>query len=248
MNFWTKAARAFLLGLALFATAAVANEKTGTKPGFQLKPGTARIVLMRPTISVGEQSTGGMFEPNADWTNEARAHIEKALADSQAALGNRVIKYEEGLSGDGPVVSQYESLFSALASSVVEYQFFRGNRLPTKVRKDAGFDWSIGPGLAKLQSLGEADYALFVNTQDAYGSTGRKILQIAAALGGVAVSSGVHVGYAGLIDLKTGELVWLNADQQMGGDVRTPEGAEKRVRQLLEGFPGRPASTSATER
>ena len=52
--------------------------------------------------------------------------------------------------------------------------------------------------------------------------------------------AGVHTGYAGLVDLRTGELVWLNADRQMGGDVRDAEGADKRVRQLLEGFPGRP--------
>jgi hypothetical protein len=56
-------------------------------------------------------------------------------------------------------------------------------------------------------------------------------------MAGVSVKSGLHIGYAGLIDLKTGELVWLNADQQMGGDVRDAEGATKRVRQLLEGIP-----------
>jgi len=88
----------------------------------------------------------------------------------------------------------------------------------------------------------------FINTDDHYGSGGRKALQIFAALGGVSVTSGVHKGHAGLIDLKTGELVWLNADLQMGGDVRTLEGAQKRVRQLLEGFPGRPVqAATATE-
>ena len=100
------------------------------------------------------------------------------------------------------------------------------------------------PTLQSLQSLQGADYALFINTHDAYGSTGRKVLQVVALLGGVAVTSGEHLGYAGLVNLKTGELVWLNADRQMGGDVRTPEGAAKRVRQLLEGFPGRPASVA----
>jgi hypothetical protein len=158
-------------------------------------------------------------------------------------MGNQVISYDEGESGEGPAASQYAHLFGALADSVIEYQFFRGNRLPTKVRKGE-FNWDIGPGLSNLKSLSGADYALFINTYDAYGSTGRKVLQVFAAMGGVAVTSGIHWGHAGLIDLKTGELVWLNADRQMGGDVRTPEGAQKRVRQLLEGFPGRPAQSS----
>jgi hypothetical protein len=49
-----------------------------------------------------------------------------------------------------------------------------------------------------------------------------------------------------LIDLKTGELVWLNADREMGGDLRTEDGAVKRVHELLKGFPGRPPEAEAT--
>lgn len=229
------------LAVAIFILSAVpaaAQEKTGNKAGFILKPGTAKIVLMRPSIRVGSQSTGGMFEPNADWTAQARDNLAQALKSIQANLGNEMITYDEGITGEGALASQYGNLFGAVSDSVIEYQFFVGNRLETKKRKNS-FEWSVGPGLANLKSLHGADYALFINTNDAYGSTGRKVLQVFAALGGVAVTSGVHVGHAGLIDLKTGELVWLNADRQMGGDVRTAEGAVKRVNQLLEGFPGR---------
>lgn len=234
------AAGAFLL----CAAPAIAQEKTGNKPGFKLLPGSARIVLMRPAIRVGAQSTGGMFEPNADWTGQARDNIGQALRNCQAKLGNEVVVHDEGSSGEGAITSQYANLFGAVADSVIEYQFFKGNRLPTKVRRDA-FEWSMGPGLAKLQTLQGANYALFINTYDAYGSTGRKVLQIFAAMGGMSVKSGEHIGYAGLVDLRTGELVWLNADRAMGGDVRTGEGASKRVSQLLEGFPGRPAGVPA---
>jgi hypothetical protein len=216
-----------------------AQEKTGIKSGFTLKPGTARIILMRPQIRVGAQSTGGMNEPNADWTQQARDNIALALRNAQTNVGNVVINYDEGASGEGPLSTDYSRLFGTVAGSVIEYQFFVGNRLETKKRKDS-FEWSIGTDLGKLRSLEGADYALFINTNDQYGSTGRKVLQVLAAMGGVAVTSGLHAGYAGLVDLRTGELVWLNADRQMGGDVRTSEGASKRVRQLLEGFPGKP--------
>ena len=63
--------------------------------------------------------------------------------------------------------------------------------------------------------------------------------EVVALLGpGIGVKSGEHAGYAGLVDLKNGDLVWLNADGAMGGDVRNDEGASKRVRELLEDFPG----------
>ena len=169
---------------------------------------------------------------------QARENIGQALRGCQAKLGNEIVMYDEKFErGDGPLAAQYAILFGAIAHSVIEYQFFKGNRLPTKVRRNA-FEWGMGPGLAAMPSLKGADYGLFINTNDAYGSTGRKVLQVVAMFGGIAVTSGEHIGYAGLVDLKTGDLVWLNADRQMGGDVRSPEGAAKRVRQLLEGFPG----------
>jgi len=235
-----------LLALAILVAPAPAQERTGNKQGFTLAPDTVRIVLMRPTIKVGEQSTGGAFEPNADWTDQARQNLGKAIADAQSGLGNVVVPYIEPEGEAGSAAMEYRALFQAVVSSVVEYQFFSGNRLPTKKRKDS-FEWTLGPEIARLPGLTGADYALFIETEDQYGSTGRKVAQVVGALiPGISMPSGVHKGSAGLVDLKTGDLVWLNADLEMGGDVRTEEGASKRVSQLFEGFPGRTAAVVPT--
>lgn len=218
---------------------ATAQEKTGVKQGFELKPGAARILLIEPSVRVGAQSTGGMFEPNADWTLQAKQNIERELAAIQGRLGNVVNRLELDATDQSADLRRYHALFGAVADSVIEYQFFPGNRLPTKKKDKHVFEWSVGPGLGALRALAGYDYVLMIRTKDAFGSTGRKLLQFAAAFGGIGVKSGEHVGMAGLIDVRTGDLVWLNADLQMGGDVRTEEGANKRVKQLLEGFPGR---------
>ncbi|KQS01596.1 hypothetical protein ASG11_17575 [Sphingomonas sp. Leaf357] len=214
-----------------------AQEKSGIKEGFVLKEQSAKILLIRPTIKVGAQSTGRMFEPNADWTAQAKENLGAALAVAQGRLGNEVIVAEEPIGAAAEKMADYRALFSVLADSVIRYQFFPGNRLPTKKRKGV-FDWTMGPGVAEIGKGTGADYALFIHNEDQYGSTGRKILQIVAAMAYVSVKSGEHAGYAGLVDLRTGDLVWLNADRAMGGDVRTPEGAQKRIAQLLEDFPG----------
>lgn len=227
-----------LLVVLLSPVATYAQEKTGVRDGFELQAGTARILLLEPSVRVGEQSTGGMFEPNADWTEQSRLNIERELARVQDDLGNEVVRLELDGSPQTIPLQKYHALFGAVAGSVIEYQFFKGNRLPTKKKTEA-FDWTVGPEIKDLAALQGFDYVLLIRTKDAYGSTGRKLLQVAAMLGGIGVTSGEHIGYAGLIDVRTGNLVWLNADLQMGGDVRDPEGAEKRVRQLLEGFPGR---------
>ncbi len=229
-------------------TGAAAQERTAVKEGFELPANSGKkILLFRPAVSVGAQSTGGMFEPNADWTDKARANIGDALAKRQAKLGNVVVSPPEAFGQDAQLVAEYTNLFGAVAEAVVSYQFFVGNRLPTKKRdnKAGVFNWSLGEGVRDLPGAKDADYALFIYNKDAYGSTGRKLLQIAAALGpGIAVKSGEHIGYAGLVDLKTGNVLWLNADAAMGGDVRELDGAEKRVGQLLEEFPGSVAPES----
>ncbi len=231
-----------LSAFAVSATPAGAQERTAVKQGFELPPKSGKTILVfRPAVSVGAQSTGGMFEPNADWTDTARANIEAALTARQATLGNRVVAAPVAYGEQAQLVEEYANLFGAVARAVVSYQFFVGNRLPTKKRdnKAGVFDWSLGEGVRDLPGAKDADYALFIYNKDAYGSTGRKLLQIVAAFGpGLAVKSGEHLGYAGLVDLKTGDVLWLNADGSMGGDVRDVEGAEKRVGQLLEEFPG----------
>lgn len=228
------------------ASPASAQEKTGVRPGFALAPGAAKILVFRPRIRVGAQSTAGMFEPNADWTAQARDNLTAALNTAQTQLGNAVVPAAEPVGPAAERLASYQSLFSVMAQSVIEYQFFKGNRLPTKKRKGE-FDWTMGPGVAELAQGTGADYALFLWTDDQYGSTGRKVLQVFAAMARVGITSGSHKGYAGLVDLKTGDLVWLNADLQMGGDVRQSDGATKRMGQLLEGFPGRPVLPAAAK-
>lgn len=218
-----------------------AQERSAVRQGFALPPQSGKtILLLRPSIRVGEQSTGGLPEPRAEWTDQARAHIEAALSEIQQQLGNVVIPAPDPYGEDARNVAEHMALFAAVSKAVIQYQFFVGNRLPTKKRdnKAGQFDWSLGPTVASLPGADTADYALFIYNDDQYGSTGRKMLQIVGLVAGVGVTSGQHIGFAGLVDLKTGDLLWLNADFQMGGDVREREGAQKRVRQLLEDFPG----------
>lgn len=236
---WIAVAVAFCV---IGTSPALAQERSAVKQGFELAPDSGkRILVFRPSVRVGSQSTGGMFEPNAEWTEQAKANIQVALEDLQARLGNQIVVAPEAYGDEAQAVEEHMALFAAVSQAVIEYQFFVGNRLPTKKRDNKAdiFDWSLGDGVSKLPGADQADYGLFIYNKDAYGSTGRKILQVVALLGpGIAVKSGEHVGYAGLVDLRTGDLLWLNADGAMGGDVREVDGSQKRVRQLLEEFPG----------
>jgi hypothetical protein len=241
---WVVAA-ALAAALTVTVPMASAQEKSAVREGFSAESLKGqKILLFRPSVWVGEQSTGGMPEPNADWTAQARELLGKELARRQGEFDNELIVEPDLVGDEARLFSEHRALFSSVANSVVTYQFFPGNRLPT--RKNKSFDWTLGEGTRAIAEKTGARYGLFVTTEDQYGSLGRKMFQIfAAGLVGVGVKSGEHIGYAGLVDLETGELVWLNADGQMGGDVRTEDGMAKRVGQLLKDFPGLKSAVAA---
>jgi len=236
---------ALVASLCLVPAAASAQERFAIKPGFAYPTDhPATVAVFRPDVQVGTLTTGGVDEANADWTANARQLIEQSLRHNNSVAGAKIVFPAEPEGDDGAYLAEYRSLFTAVASAIQQYKLFPGNRLPTK--KGVVFDYTLGEGTSRIAQMTGADYALFVFTHDAYGSSGRKTAQIFGAMLGIAIVPGVHIGYAGLVDLKTGDVIWLNADPQMGGDVRTAEGADKRVRQLLNGFPGMVAAPAPT--
>lgn len=239
-----------LYALIALASPALAQERSAVKQGFALPANSHKTILVfRPSVSVGAQSTGGLYEPNAEWTERSRANLQAALIKLQGDLGNRLVFAPDAVGDDARSLQEHMALFAAVSEAVIRYQFFVGNRLPTKKRDNASstFDWSLGTGVASLPGARDADYALFLYNKDEFGSTGRKLLQVAGMLGGIAIRSGRHIGYAGLVDLRTGDLLWLNADAEMGGDVRDGAGADKRIGELLKGFPGREAAKAPSQ-
>lgn len=229
------------------AAAQIGGESSASKAGFAFPAqGPVKILVFRPDVQVGEQSTGGMNQPNADWTAQARNELGKALEAAQKQRSNELVIMPELEGEQAALLADYRALFRAVTAAVVTHKLFPGNRLPTK---KTTFNWTLGPGASRLADIGGGDYGLFVFTFDSYGSAGRKVAQVVGLLMGAYIPSGVHIGYAGLVDLRTGELVWINADTAMGGDVRNAEGAQKRIAQLLEDFPSRagPAAVVAAK-
>ena len=197
----------------------------------------AKIIVFRPDVEVGTMGVGGVQEPNAEWTATARTKLSQTLTTHQQASGNEVVFLPDELGDKAQLVADYQSLFRAVASAVVDHKMNPLAKLPTK--KDR-FDWTLGPGATQLRTVAGGDYALFLWTKDAYGTTGRKVMQfMMAGLFGAAMPAGIHASYAALVDLKSGNLVWFNVDPGSGGDPRTDEGATKRIGQLLKTFPAK---------
>ncbi len=195
------------------------------------------VVLIDPDIELSQVSAGGVPQPRADWTERARTELPAALERELAGRGALAFASFE-VPDDLPAAArmrQLVHLHRAVGGSIVVHGSGNGSgRLPSKGRT---FDWTLGRGVSVLREATRADYALFVTIRDSYTSSGRAALMVVGALVGVGMSGGVQTGFASLVDLRDGRVVWFNTLVDPGGDLRDAPGADRTARRLLEGMP-----------
>lgn len=197
----------------------------------------AKILLMTPDIELYEISAGGMPVPKADWTAEAQRHVASALRQEFSDAGIGLVAYGSRASegADEERHQQIVKLHRAVGQAILVHKYSQKMSLPTKQDK---FDWTLGAGAAVLRRAYGADYGLFVYLRDSYATAGRTALIIAAAiLFGVSVEGGTQLGFASLVDLRTGDIVWFNRLVSKYGDLRSPERARAAVQNLLADMP-----------
>lgn len=196
-----------------------------------------RILLMPSDVELSEMTAGGLTEPNAEWTATAEKLITAILHDKMSERGAAFSVYKLE-SKDFDIESdlvQLKKLHGAVGNAIMVHKYFPVFELPHKKQQ---FDWTLGPKVRVFRQKYDADYALFIYLRDSYTSGGRAIaIFLAAALFGVALQGGTQVGFASLVDLDSGEIVWFNRLFRGTGDLRQRTPAEETVSVLLKDFP-----------
>jgi hypothetical protein len=197
----------------------------------------ARILLMTPDIKLYTLTAGGVTEFDPDATELARANFVEAARRHASERGSRLVMLDSAAAAQDGELDRYGRLHGAVALAVKQHHYNADWKLPSK---HGVFDWSLGPGVSALGERYSADYGLFVSYLDISGSGGRWTLTIFAAALGVAMPTGGQFGFASLVDLHTGRIVWVNqslAADVGGGDLKSASGADKVVKNLLSAMP-----------
>jgi hypothetical protein len=196
----------------------------------------ARILLMPLNVQLSEVTAGGLLEPKADWTTAANEHIVTALRAEKSARNIQMAEFDEAKApaDKRDDLLQLVKLHGAVGQSIMIHQYIEQLALPTK---KGTFDWSLGPNTRALKETYSADYALFVFVRDSYASAGRAAMIFVGAVLGIAVPGGAQVGFASLVDLETGNVVWFNRLARGAGDLRTEPAARETVQTLIAGLP-----------
>jgi hypothetical protein len=199
-------------------------------------PPSTNVLLIEPDIILFELTAGGLEEPRADWTEAAKGNVAKKLDAILKKRDDTLIPHQLPMNAPERLRSQEQiiKLHEVVGQSVLIHKYIPIYELPTK---QGCFDWGLGECVKSLKEDTGADYALFVYLRDSYTSPGRAALMVAAALFGVGIPGGVQLGFASLVDLQTGQIVWFNRLVSPVGDLRTPEAAEKAIQELLVNIP-----------
>jgi len=207
-------------------------------------PNHGAILIVGPDMQLAARSVAGDAMTQPDWSRAAEQNLANGL-DARLRASNRSFQFvDPSLLMQGRY-GQLLRLHAIVADAALEATRRRGANGPR---------WSIGAGAQDLADGYHADYALILGGAGVYGSPPREVLALAsnlrtaasAATGnvGAAASLGLHalrLGGGGrrmaasLIDLRSGDIVWIR--QVSGGDPRTPEGAARLLRDLFRNSP-----------
>ena len=222
--------RMFFAAVALTVLGACAVTSPQTYSGQFTRPAEhSRVLVMTPNVQLHVLSAAGIPEPREDWSISGRDNLASNIATFVQGHSHTPSALDPSTAMEGHV-GQIIRLHDAVGGALMSRAL-----LPTQ--KDR-FEWQLGDGVQELGTTYNADYALFVGAYGTYASAGRVAVAVGMAIVGIGVPLGNQVAYASLVDLHTGNIIWFNtAIAAPGQDMRTPEGAQGLVGELMKGAP-----------
>ncbi len=200
-----------------------------------------KVLFIKPEIYVKELSVGGVAERVEEWSDTARDNVISAI--DQQIQNNHL--FEKTVIPENFDETALDTLDEHVALyDVVGFNAFYFGRAKLKgwEHKKDEFDYTLGKGLTSIAQKTGADAALFIVGEDHISSGGRKAARIFAALLGIALPASPTFLSVGLVDLKTGDLLWMNYGTALDSkDLRKPEDVKKMLDEMMLYYPGRVA-------
>ncbi len=193
-----------------------------------------RVLLLPTDFAVLEFSASGIMETVPDWTTAAEASLNDAARSVLAKNANFEMVTLPQLPEDEQVALKEHVALYKLTAFTASQMLRMGGAWSGK--KDH-FDYTLGEGLNFLAQKSGADAAICIAGAQVKSSGGRVAMFLLLAAAGVAIPLGGAQMTAGLIDLKSGNVTWLDGAMGLKGDVREADGADKTLDALIGKYP-----------
>jgi len=196
-----------------------------------------KVVLLPADIVVNELTAGGVVEEVPEWSEQAKKSIAAALT----AYASKSPKFDYVRLPELSKSQQKELDLQLAFYDVVGGTAYQVTANPGKAwqHKLAHFDYSIGDGLKFIKEKTGADAGIIISAVDFVPTDERKAMAVAAALLGVNVWMGNPFLFAGVVDLETGNILWMNfAMEGSFSDLRDEKDDAEMLETLFKLYPG----------
>jgi hypothetical protein len=226
--------------------AGCATPKGSLNHGFTKNPGHGlprRVLLVEPDIRVHEVSAGGVVEKVDEWSRQASGLAIESLRN--AAQRRNLFELVPAASltlTDKAALEQHAALYALVAGSAYGAQI---SSSPAWRQRAAEFDYTLGNGLASVAQHSHVDAAVFVVGSDYISTAGRKAAMVfgilTGALTGMVTAPGSAPAFMslGVVDMRSGELVWYSTDFRDGAaDLRDAVAMKSLIDEMMQTYPG----------
>jgi len=214
------------------------------------RPLPHRILLAEPDIRVHEVSAGELVEEVHDWSAKASAEATKSVETlAQSTSMFEAVQPSKLTDAERATLEQYSALYALVSGSA-----YLASHSPFGAwkKRAADFDYTLGPGMNSIADSAKLDAVVFIVGTDYISSSSRKAaMALGIALG---LLAGRYVGpeskpaflSAGVVDMRTGELLWYGTELRHGSDdLRDPAVVRSLVDDLFKTYPGAVKTTDA---
>jgi len=173
-----------------------------------------KVVVLPVNIEVIEVTAGGVKEEVPEWSSAASENVIKSLSAAiKKAPSLKEVKAPNFKGKTADMINEHLALYKLVVNTASDVGWKH------KARR---FDYGIGEGLSKLRKMTGADAAILVYGRDHVSTAGRKTKAVLSYIPIINIFTGntpalgdsfVHVG---IVDLKTGELLWMNREYRDG--------------------------------
>jgi len=196
-----------------------------------------KVVVLPIDIQVVEVTAGGVEEKVPDWSKEASQSVFKAVSAAIARQpGMKEISAPQFSGASAANFDEHLALYKLVVNTAA--------RIPWQ-HKARHFDYGIGSGLRAVAEQTGADAAIMVYGRDYASTAGRKARAVVGNIPIVNIFTGPapQLGHSfirvGVVDLRTGDLLWINSQYRQGStNLRDPNDAAKMVDAVFEWYPG----------
>jgi len=201
-----------------------------------------KVLLLPVEIRVHEISVGGVVEKVDDWSDQASANARRYI--KSLANGRKVFQVVEAPplgADDKAQLDQHVALYEVVAGSA---DLALMSPIGAWRERAKDFDYTLGPGLKPLAEHTGIDAAMILTGTDYISSAGRKAAMamgvvLSALAGGIFVpQGGISFVSVGVVDMRTGNLLWFATDQSGTTDLRNELDVQRMLEQMFQTYPG----------